>query len=553
MKRISITSSILLGVMLVVNGQSPEAFKYQGIIRDGDGDPLVNDAVTLRFSIRSGGETGTIVYQETHTTATNAFGLVNLNVGQGNPVIGTFESVDWGASTHFLQTEVNNGGGFLNMGSYQLLSVPYALHALEAENGGSLPPGALNQTLRHDGTSWVASDFLKNDGSHVGIGTTAPGSDLEIYSNDYITGDPEIEDEVPFKIRNDFDFGLFLDASDIQSVNYPLFINGLNDEDVFMCSGGGQILMGDGVMMGWPTLINAWPLHKLYTIFATNDSASEDSHVIHAVHTGGDEGVDAVALYGNCVPVDFYGYGGKFIGGYKGATGECSGNSDGFYTGLYGMAEHSNTGTNAGVEGYGNFGAYNFGVRGIAFNSTSGSTGVFGNASGSTPSYGVYGSANTLAGYYGLYCMGNGAYTGTWTDVSDERFKENISPLSGALEGIRRLNVYNYTFRTDGEAALMNLDKGSQTGFISQELEAVFPELVRNDVNLVMHTHDPDSKQPAEYTRIDYKGINYIGMVPYLTQAIKEQQQIIDDQAKKLELLQSELQELRETIKNLVH
>jgi len=38
----------------------------------------------------------------------------------------------------------------------------------------------MNQTLRHDGTDWVASSALWNDGMNVGIGTTSPQATLEV-------------------------------------------------------------------------------------------------------------------------------------------------------------------------------------------------------------------------------------------------------------------------------------------------------------------------------------------------------------------------------------
>ena len=48
--------------------------------------------------------------------------------------------------------------------------------------GGSLPSGSANQTLRHDGTSWVASSLLVNTGTNIGIGTTTPGAKLHVAS-----------------------------------------------------------------------------------------------------------------------------------------------------------------------------------------------------------------------------------------------------------------------------------------------------------------------------------------------------------------------------------
>jgi hypothetical protein len=45
---------------------------------------------------------------------------------------------------------------------------------------GLLPVGISGNTLRHNGTAWIATSNLYNDGSKIGIGTTTPGSMLEL-------------------------------------------------------------------------------------------------------------------------------------------------------------------------------------------------------------------------------------------------------------------------------------------------------------------------------------------------------------------------------------
>jgi len=46
--------------------------------------------------------------------------------------------------------------------------------------GEGPPPGAVGQTLRHDGSNWVATSNLYNDGTNVGIGTTMPDARLHV-------------------------------------------------------------------------------------------------------------------------------------------------------------------------------------------------------------------------------------------------------------------------------------------------------------------------------------------------------------------------------------
>ncbi len=45
---------------------------------------------------------------------------------------------------------------------------------------GPLVSGSVNQTLRYDGTNWVANSTVWNDGTNVGVGTTNPQATLEV-------------------------------------------------------------------------------------------------------------------------------------------------------------------------------------------------------------------------------------------------------------------------------------------------------------------------------------------------------------------------------------
>ena len=53
---------------------------------------------------------------------------------------------------------------------------------------GTIPEGQLGYTLRHNGTLWVADDFLYNSGSLIGIGTTTPSATLSVAGSFLVTG-----------------------------------------------------------------------------------------------------------------------------------------------------------------------------------------------------------------------------------------------------------------------------------------------------------------------------------------------------------------------------
>jgi hypothetical protein len=147
MKRFLLTIIAIVSVFSLL-AQTPGSFSYQAVVRNVSGNPIVSQNVACRFSILAGSVGGSVVYSEKHSTTTNQFGMITLSVGNGTDKTGNLESVSWGTNTYFLKVEIDPAGGsaYLNMGTTQLLSVPYALHAKTAESvsGGLnfLPPSA---------------------------------------------------------------------------------------------------------------------------------------------------------------------------------------------------------------------------------------------------------------------------------------------------------------------------------------------------------------------------------------------------------------------------
>src|SRR5688572_1545860 len=102
--------------------QAPQSMSYQAVARDLNGDPIPNQLIGLRFSIRNGSAGGPIVYSETHTATTNQFGSFAIAIGSGVPFIGTFSNIDWGNGSKYLQVELDVTGGtnYADMGASQL-------------------------------------------------------------------------------------------------------------------------------------------------------------------------------------------------------------------------------------------------------------------------------------------------------------------------------------------------------------------------------------------------------------------------------------------------
>ncbi|MCP4520164.1 MAG: hypothetical protein GY827_00440 [Cytophagales bacterium] len=131
---LSLTAIIILFTGALSFAGVPQKFNYQAIARDGAGTLLVNQNVSLRFTILDGGPSGTEAYKETHTTNTDANGLVSAQVGNGSVVSGKFADIEWSKGNIWLKTEVDPGSGYVLIGSQELMSVPYALVAEKANS-----------------------------------------------------------------------------------------------------------------------------------------------------------------------------------------------------------------------------------------------------------------------------------------------------------------------------------------------------------------------------------------------------------------------------------
>ena len=139
----------LIALSAVVFGQAPNMINYQGVARNSVGNVLPNKKLTMRLSIREGSSGGAILYNETRTVTTNSFGLFTVAIGApgADNVSGTISGINWGSAAKFIQVEIDPDGGsnFINMGTAQLLSVPYALFSGSSTTGS--PTGAAGGDL----------------------------------------------------------------------------------------------------------------------------------------------------------------------------------------------------------------------------------------------------------------------------------------------------------------------------------------------------------------------------------------------------------------------
>ena len=134
MKKTLLTLLSVLFCAITFAQSVPQGINYQAVARDASGAVLMNQALTIQFSVISDITTSAVSWQETHTVNTNDYGLFTAIIGGGTTTsVGTsatFDVVDWGSTTHFLKVEMDG----VDMGTTQLMSAPYSLHTKTADN-----------------------------------------------------------------------------------------------------------------------------------------------------------------------------------------------------------------------------------------------------------------------------------------------------------------------------------------------------------------------------------------------------------------------------------
>lgn len=232
-------SMIALLVVLAVSAplaspaQVPDAITYQGVLTDAGGSAVADGDYSITFRIYDVPSGGSPLWEETNVvtvgkgifsvilgassgiplafddryylgisvggeaeldprveltsaaysiTSRGLVGSTNTVPPDGNAGIGTLSPVE--------KLEVSGGIKLGTSGGTHAGTIRWSGTDFEGYDGGSwlsftetgegLPAGSAGQTLRHSGTSWIASSAICNTGTNVGIGTAAPSERLEV-------------------------------------------------------------------------------------------------------------------------------------------------------------------------------------------------------------------------------------------------------------------------------------------------------------------------------------------------------------------------------------
>jgi len=150
MKKLYLLSLFIL-IGLFGMAQQSLSIPYQALVRDANGNPVTNQQISAKITLLQDSIGGTEVFSETHTTTTNAFGQMELQIGSAN--IAAFDTIGWSVGKMFIRLEVDlqTGEGFREIGTHQLLAVPYAKYA---ESG-------VGMTSLNDSVSYLENRHLK--------------------------------------------------------------------------------------------------------------------------------------------------------------------------------------------------------------------------------------------------------------------------------------------------------------------------------------------------------------------------------------------------------
>lgn len=119
-----------------------------------------------------------------------------------------------------------------------------------------------------------------------------------------------------------------------------------------------------------------------------------------------------------------------------------------------------------------------------------------------------------------------------FSQSSDFRFKENIKSISNPIDLINKINSYKYNYKQNLELSLKNgngieirkltFPSGSHFGYIAQEMQEILPEVVIKDQD-------------------GYLSVDYMQLIPVITEVLKIQNSIIDSLALKIAVIEKKL------------
>lgn len=581
---VTLLSVSLLLISQFTKAQAPQQFSFQGVARDATGKILANKNITVGFDIHQGSANGPVVFSETHNTTTNANGIFNLQIGS----ITNLGDIDWGMNFHFLKAIIHYDAlpAFVDLGTTQLLSVPYSLLASKAlsaktstkadtallskkwiddepiiQTGSSIVGSPLPDIPNNNVLIWYPKHAAfragKNNGNWnsatMGIGSFATGNGT-LASGDQSASFGTASEATG---ENSFASGHTSKASGNRSIamvgalatanssvaignsteataNNAFAIGYFNKATANQSIAIGNTAESSGenaVALGYnskATAMNALAFGEGSEATGQNAVSFGNSTASGLRSFTAGEGVLAKAVGG--ISIGTYNNSGDFPGAQTAATDRL------FQVGHGTSAARSNALT---VLRNGNIGIGNNAINPEYILDIGGRARIKDNGGSNTAGIYFNNSQNTTEGFVGMlndneigFFIGNGwrlivnkngtVSAASFQSWSDKRLKKDIKPIQNSLMNLREIKGYNYHWKDN------RTNRNLQTGVVAQEIEKVFPELVSVGED-------------------GYKSVNYIGLIPHLIEAVKE----LDKRTDEITRLKKELAEVREINKRM--
>jgi len=197
---------------LSISQNVPMALKYQAVARNNNGEELKSEIIDVRMSVIAGNPDGVVEWQEIHTgVQTSQFGLFSILLGKGDRsggIVASFEEIPWSESSHYLKVEIKFDQVFLEMGTSQFLSVPYALYSQtsltpglegppgpKGDKGDPGDPATDDQTLSFDGENLSIQGGNTINLSGLKQYLSLKGDTLSLTNGNYVTLTDVVEDD----------------------------------------------------------------------------------------------------------------------------------------------------------------------------------------------------------------------------------------------------------------------------------------------------------------------------------------------------------------------
>ncbi len=134
------------------------------------------------------------------------------------------------------------------------------------------------------------------------------------------------------------------------------------------------------------------------------------------------------------------------------------------------------------------------------------------------------GRSATSAPYYTINESNVGMYIihgeQQWRQHSDERIKENIVDVGAVLPSLMDIRCVRYNLKSNPD--------NTEIGFIAQDWESAFPEVVDENSETVIESDGSIGMAHSSESTTPVKGMSYTETIPLLLKAIQEQQTLIE-------------------------